>query len=98
MSSSAPLPKPPKDEIIYPGERLFGNHISMIVCPTTNNRIKLSYHLMLRRCFILTDDVCDFLFEKFDVCFGGFNQQLALIFTNILSKKIKSLLNIYNPC
>ena len=94
VSSFGPLPQSLKDRMIHFVKDFRADHMPVIIGPPSNFRVKLSNEIACCGLLVRLDDFSDSLQKSMDVLFGGFYQQFSVVFTEMLSKKIKAVLYV----
>src|SRR5258708_1930385 len=70
------------------------NHMPVVIGPSSNFRVKLGNEIPGCGLLVPLNDFSDSLQKSMDVLFRGFNQQFSVVFTEVLSEKIKAVLNV----
>ena len=94
VSSFCPLPQCQKDRMIHLVEGFRADHMSVIISPTSNFGVELSNEIACCGLFVLLHDFADPLQKSMDVLFRGLNQQFSVVFPDMLSEKVKAVLNV----
>ena len=68
--------------------------MSVIIGPTSNFGVELSNEIACCGLLVRLHDFSDTLQKSMDVLFRGLNQQFSVVFTEVLSEKIKAVLNV----
>lgn len=90
MSPLGPLPQGRKDEMVHFRKGAFAGDMSMIVRPTSDYRIELHDQVPSRGLCVRLDQLVDLVQERGDVFAGWLDEDLALVFTDMLAEKIKT--------
>ena len=69
----------------------------MIKRPASNDRVEQHDESRRRYLRIGFDDIPDFIQKCLDALLGWFDQELAIIFTYILSQEIEPLTHVHHP-
>src|ERR1700723_1126403 len=94
MPTFGPSPETPPNHPFHPLERPIRHDMTVIVCPTTNNRVEHPYQVVLFGPNVPAGCPPNFFQEVVLVLFGRFNQELAVIFANVLAEKVEPLLDM----
>lgn len=68
--------------------------MSVIIAPPSNFRVELGNEIPCCGLLVRLDDFSDALQKRVDVLFGGGNQPFSVVFSEMLSEKIKAVLNV----
>ena len=98
MPAFTPCPQALEYLIVQIFKRSCRHVKSLVICPTANHRIQFANQPFLLDGWIFFNGAADFIQNPFQVFLRRFYQQFAIIFPNIASKKIKSLINMGNNC
>lgn len=93
MAAASPLPEGVEDGAIHPFKDHFADDVLMVVSPPANHRIENSNQPFRFEVEMGLNGVADVGEEVFDILTGRNDQQLAVVFPNVLSEKIKTVLN-----
>src|SRR6266480_4030756 len=69
-------------------------YMPLVIGPSSNFRVKLGNQIPGCGLLVLLNDFSDSLQKSMDVLFRGLNQQFSVVFTEVLSEKIKAVLNV----
>src|SRR5665213_3255805 len=94
MSALRPSPEQVPEVILDLPKRRTRFDVAVIVSPTTDNRIELPDQMLLFRGTIRANLTTHLFQEGVQVLLGGFNQELAAILTQVLSKEIEALFDM----
>ena len=94
MSAFGPTPEPVPNLGVHPLERRRRHNAPMVVRPTSDDRVELSYQMQLTDGFVRLDEIPDFLQERVRVLFRRPYEQFAVELAEILSEEIKPLVNM----
>ena len=97
VSAFRPLPQAFVYLIINRAEHLGRNNISLIIHPSTDNRVELANQDFLLCGFVALDDVPHFAQKGFHRSFRGLDKQFPVIFTDIFAKEVKSHIDNVMP-
>src|SRR5229473_6943477 len=84
--------------MIYLVEGFFADHMPMIIGPPLNFWVELGNEVPCCGLLVRLDDFSDVLQKSMDALFRGCNQQFSVVFTEMLSEKIKAVLNVRDEC
>ena len=84
MSPFSPTPQGLKNLRIHLTKHLLANNVTMIVCPTPDDRVELVDQVAGCGLFVGLDDCAYFGQECFDTFLRGFDEEFTLIFAYIL--------------
>jgi hypothetical protein len=93
MAAFGPMPKGFKNRTIDLGKHLFTHHMLMVVRPASNNRVQLGKQHAGGYCLLGFEEGADMGQKPLNALLRGFYQQLALVLAQMLSKKIKPILD-----
>ena len=91
MSSGGPTPEGLEDGMVDGGEKAFTDDMSMVLCPSSDDRIELSDELPRRNLRLVPDEGSHLLQEPRAVLFGWFDEQFLVVFADVLTEKVKSI-------
>ena len=94
VAAFSPTPETVPDNQIHFAERTSGHDVPVIVHPAENNSVEFPQQALLTRRFVLAKDRSDFLQERVRVPLRRPDQQLAAVFTEILSKEVEPLVDM----
>ena len=94
MPALCPSPeRVPEDHTHFPIRRTRFD-VAVIVRPTTDDRVEQSDQILLLRGSIQTNVPTHLFQEGVHVLFGGCNQELAAIFTQVLPQEVEALFDM----
>ena len=94
MPSFCPLPQRLKDRMIHFVKGFRADHMPVVIGPSPNFRIKLGNEVSCCGLLVFLDDLSDALQKGMNVPFRGLYQQFSVVLTEMLSKKIKTVLDV----
>ena len=94
----APSPQTSPDIKIEPFKRLRGNIVLLEIYPSPDNRVQLSYQVLLLYGWVLLYQFPDFAHNSFIILFGWLREKLVLIPPYIASEEIKTIFDMGNHC
>lgn len=97
MSSSCPFPQCLEDSSIHVDKGFLACGMPVKVRPSSNDRVQASYQVVCRDFSIGLDDLSEIREECLDVLFRWPGEELPIVFTDMLSEKVKSVFNVRNP-
>src|SRR6266516_3038916 len=68
--------------------------MSVIIGPTSNFGVELSNEIACCGLLVRLNDFSDTLQKSVDILFGRFNQQFSVVFAEMLSEKVKAVLDV----
>src|ERR1035438_6717223 len=93
MSATTPAPQLAPDLEIHAVECTAGNTVSMIVRPSTDDRIEPNDQVRLCCRLVSLDYFPDLCQERLSILLGGRYQQFAAILPEVLAEEVESILN-----
>src|SRR5437773_343722 len=94
MLAVSPLPEHLLDQVVNPAIDAFGNHVAMVVGPTSQNRIEPSNQ---RGCVVpvtTADELPGFLQHVTDALSRGSDEEFSSVFAHSLPQKVEPLLDV----
>ena len=96
MSSFGPTPQGLEDGVIRFDKGRFAGAMAMIIGPAPNHRVELGYQMRRRRLLVSLHDFPDLTEERLDIRSGWLREELTSIFADMVTQKIKAVLNVRN--
>ena len=94
VSPFCPLPERTEDRMVYLREGFRAYHVAVIVCPSPNFRVELSDQVSGGGLLVVSNDFSNAFKKGMDVLSRGSDKQLSLVFAEMLSEKIETILNM----
>ena len=94
VSSSGPTPEAVPQGPFHFLERPLRHNVAMVISPTPNDGIELTYQVGLADAAPLTDQLPHLFQERMRVFLGGLDEQLSAILAQVLSEEVEPLLDV----
>ncbi len=94
VSAFCPVPQHAKDGVVHLGEGLRTDNMPMIVRPSPNFRVQLGDEVSSHCLFVVLYHFSDALQERLYALLRGGDQQLSVVFAQVLSEKVEAVLNM----
>ena len=94
MTSFDHLPEFLIDIIVNASEYLCRNHMSVVICPPSQDTVDLFDEGNYRRIRRVADQVSDFSDEGEGALFGGSDVELIAVFPKSLAEEVESVFNV----
>jgi hypothetical protein len=98
VASFRPAPEFVPNQVVDFAEGLFADHVPVIIRPTLDNGVKLGNQLTGRGSLMGFNNLSNFGQQGFDLLLGRFNQQLPLVFADILSQEVEPIFDVRDGC
>ncbi len=94
VSPFCPLPQRAEDGVVHFREGFFTHHMPVVIRPSPNFGVQLGDEISSRGLFVCLHHLSDILQKGLNVLSGGRNEQFSLVFSQVLPKKVKAILNV----
>ncbi len=98
VSAFSPFPQRFDDAGVDVSEGFLATDMAMVVCPAADHGVELLDYRRRCRHRVLFERFPGLSQQVFDRFSSRFDDQLAVVFTDVLTQKIKTLFDRYNPC
>ena len=99
VSPARPSPQLQPEPMVHAAEYILADHVPVVVRPSPDDRIQGTDNHRLWRGSQTREDVADLRAERFLALTRRLDQQFTVrVFANILTEKIKPILNLRDPC
>ena len=87
-----------EDVVVGLGESLLATHMSMVIGPSSDDRVEFLDHLFLFCASHVCNRAANFLHKGCVVLLGWRDDQLALVFAYILSQEVEPVFDVCCDC
>jgi len=99
MFAFSPSPKRPMNLAVDMGEYFFADDVSMVIGPSTNDRVEFRYQTVGGQVSALGFDNVSHSVQELALALGRwFDEEFAVVFADVLSKKVESVLDMGDTC